>query len=82
MSQNLATDDGDATMIMSAGPCYVSVCTREGTSREVIERHVNARYPTGLDHGWSISDEPFRTGQPNPCPCDQAAGRLHFLLSC
>ena len=67
----------------SLGIVHISVCVPEGMDRQVVEDRANARNPTGIDSGWKISkDSHFRTGEPNPCPCTEAKGRLHYLLSC
>jgi len=69
--------------VYSHGLCYASVCT-DLTERLEIEVEANRQLgPTGLDHGWRISDEPtFKDGQSNPCPCNHYLDRRHFLLSC
>ena len=68
--------------VYSSGLCYCSVCTDLIDPAEVAAE-TNRQNPTGLDRGWSISDDPtFANGQPNPCPCNHHEGRQHFLLSC
>jgi hypothetical protein len=60
-----------------------SVCVPKDWPIEEIERQVNAESPTGLDHGWKVSDDPtFSSGQPNPCPCENDQSRLHYLMNC
>ncbi len=68
-------------IIYAKGLCFCSVCT-DSTDVEEIERVVNAMNPTGLTHGWKISPEYFRTGEPNPHPCEKSCGRKHYLLEC
>jgi len=72
----------DQATVYSIGLCHCSCCAPEGMSREVVERQVNASHPTGISHGWHVSEEKFRTGQDNPCPCESAPGRVHYLLCC
>jgi len=70
-------------IIYSKGFVHCSVCALASLSVEEITRFVNKENPTGLTHGWSVSDEPFKGGQPNPCPCDQEPEtRKHYLFSC
>lgn len=69
--------------IYASGLCHTSACAPMTFNGEQVAEAVNAKLPTGLDHGWSISpDETFRTGQPNPCQCEQASDRMHWLLVC
>lgn len=64
----------------SSGLVYLSVCT-DDTDGDMLAV-VNASHPTGLDHGWLISDEPFASGAPSPSPCEMIPGRRHILLVC
>lgn len=67
--------------IYSDGMCCMSICTNiEDVLR--IEELANEKNPTGLDHGWSISKEKFKTGEDNPCQCNQDNKSKHYLLSC
>lgn len=67
----------------SVGLVCASACAPTDLSREDVERVVSLDHPTGLAHGWKISDDPtFRSGHPNPCPCDQNPDRQHWLLNC
>jgi hypothetical protein len=62
------------------GLCHASVCAVADATPEEITR---AAGPTGLDHGWQISEEPtFSGGEPNPCPCNVDPSRQHWLLVC
>jgi hypothetical protein len=67
--------------IYAVGLCYASACAGADIDREQVERAVNYRYPTGVGP-WHIADEPFATGQPNPCPCNDVPNRQHWLLCC
>lgn len=67
----------------SVGICYASACAPWDATPEEIEQAVNLKHPTGLAHGWRISDEPtFSGGEPNPCDCNDNPDRRHWLLSC
>ena len=67
--------------LYTSGLCYCSVCT-DLVDRSEVEAETNRVNPTGLDRPWRIADEPFATGENNPCPCNHHEGRRHFLLSC
>jgi hypothetical protein len=68
--------------VFSEGLCICSVCTSL-TVDEMLER-VNAENPTGIESQWEISgDETFKTGEPNPCPCNvNPLSHKHYLLEC
>lgn len=68
--------------IYAEGLVVCSVCS-DGSLEETLAA-VNAMNPTGLDHGWVLSQEPeFRDGAPNPCPCNtEPETRKHYLLEC
>jgi hypothetical protein len=68
--------------VYSNGIVHCSVCTTIKGRRELVRR-VNAVNPTGTRHKWAISkDKTFRTGQPNPCQCDNDPARQHYLMEC
>jgi hypothetical protein len=73
-----------AVELYAVGLCFSSVCASRDLRIAEIEKIANARYPTGIESRWQFAeDEPtFSGGQPNPCPCDRHADRLHWLLSC
>lgn len=64
------------------GLCFMSVCT-DLTPKEA-EEYAQLIKPSGTSRGWKISEEKtFRTGEPNPCPCDQhPKSRIHILFDC
>lgn len=69
--------------VYTFGLCHCSVCVPREMSRAEIESGANIAHPTGLDHGWKISDEPtFKGGEPNPCECHDGETRLHYLMVC
>lgn len=67
--------------IYGLGIVCASVCS--SLPREEVERRMAAE-ETGLDHGWFPSkDKAFRTGQPNPCPCNShPETHTHYLFNC
>lgn len=67
--------------VYSLGICCASVCT--SLTDEQATNRLNESHPTGLDHGWSIADEAFQTGESNPCPCNDAPDtHRHILFVC
>lgn len=78
--ETAATHD---VQIMAWGLVYLTTCAPADTPANVLEAEADRQHPTGLEHGWRISaDESFKSGQPNPCPCEQVDGRQHTLLEC
>jgi hypothetical protein len=69
--------------VYNSGLCYMSVCVIATMETYQIEAMANRANPTVEDREWTITDEPFKTGEPNPCKCDNdPANRKHYLLSC
>jgi hypothetical protein len=69
--------------VYKSSVCYMSVCVIAAMETYQIEAMANQANPTGLDHEWAIANEPFRSGEPNPCKCNNdPANRKHYLLSC
>jgi len=66
----------------SIGIVCASVCSR--LSKEDTKERMNRENPTGLEHGWDFcKDKTFKTGQPNPCPCeDEPETHKHYLFNC
>jgi len=65
----------------SVGIVSASVCS--SLSPEETADRLNRECPTGISSPWQISSEAFRTGEPNPCPCEDApATHKHYLFSC
>lgn len=78
----LVQQSDDTVYVYAEGLYLCSVCAPAGMSREVVEAVVNSQNPSGISSPWRIADRQFRTGQPNPTPCDQHGDRMHYLLSC
>ena len=75
--------DEEPVRVYGLGLVYCSACAREGMTKEEVEAAVNAKEPTGIHSQWRVSeDKAFSSGEPNPCPCNQVKGRIHYLLSC
>jgi hypothetical protein len=63
------------------GFLFMSVCT--DMTPEEAERYAQVVKPSGTMQGWRISKDKFRTGETNPCPCDQhPLTRIHILFDC
>jgi len=77
-------DDMEEVHVYTAGLCSLSVCAPKEMPVERVEDAVNAGHPTGLEYRWKVAkDKNFRTGEPNPCPCnDEPEDRLHYLMHC
>lgn len=67
-------------VIYSEGVCTMSCCS--ALSEEATVAWVNRNHPTGITSPWSISKEDFKDGQENGKPCEEHAGRHHYLLEC
>jgi hypothetical protein len=76
-------DPDNEVWVYATGVLTCSVCAPGGMEREVVERQVNHKNPTGISAKWQISDQThFRTGETMPCDCPDATGRKHWLLHC
>lgn len=65
--------------VYASGIVYSSVYT--SLDDELAAARLNAAFPTGAADPWTIADEPFRTGEQNPCPCsDKPATHRHILF--
>lgn len=68
-------------MIYANGPLSMSVCT--DLEPEVLTTAINEQHPAGTENGWVIADEPFASGETNPCPCERFPENLkHYLIVC
>jgi len=64
------------------GLVHSSVCVPKAMPVADVVHNTNLEHPTGLNHGWTIAPDPFRTGEPNPCACNTDPERLHYLMVC
>jgi hypothetical protein len=79
----MSAADDDRLHVIAWGLVHLSVCVPAEWPRTRVETEANRSSPTGISSAWRCSDEPaFSGGQPNPCPCETADGRLHYLLNC
>jgi hypothetical protein len=79
----VALQDRKDVIIYSAGIVACSACAPKTMTPDEVTADVNVQLPTGLDHGWSISEDKFfKSGHPNPCQCEDDESRLHYLFNC
>lgn len=65
----------------SVGLMSASVCT--SLPLEDATNRLNAEHPTGISSKWRKSDDDFRSGQINPCPCEKhPKTHKHYLFNC
>jgi hypothetical protein len=65
----------------SVGLVHASVCSE--LSPEETETRMNAEHPTGIASDWTISEETFSDGTPNPAPCNlKPDTHKHYLMVC
>jgi hypothetical protein len=70
-------------IIYTIGIVACSVCAPKGMSIEEVTAELNNESPTGLDHGWRLSDDKtFSGGEPMPCDCNVNSDRIHYLFVC
>jgi hypothetical protein len=68
--------------IYSNGLVHCSVCTNV-IDRKRIEELVNLKNPTGIASQWKISNDNFKNGNSNPCPCEnKPKTHKHYLMEC
>lgn len=70
--------------VYSAGLCSLSCCADNSITIEEITTVVNVTNPTGIQSHWRLAeDKKFKSGEPNPCPCDEnPEHRKHYLFHC
>lgn len=79
----IADEAAEGLVCYGVGICHASVCAPASMPIDNLLDAVNRLWPTGLDHGWMVAtNENFASGETNPCPCEQTAGRIHRLLEC
>lgn len=71
----------DEVAFYSIGIVHMSACAPEAMDADTVTRIANSQQPTGVGP-WAITEESFRTGEPNPAPCNTEEGRRHWLLTC
>jgi hypothetical protein len=68
--------------VYASGLFHCSACAPVDFTPDVVEREVNLVRVAGTEQGWKVSSERFSTGEPNPCPCNHAPDRQHWLMVC
>ena len=67
--------------VYANGLCYASVCT--SLTPEAATERINRENPTGVSSQWALHNGPFRTGEPNPTPCETfPETHKHYLFVC
>jgi len=67
-------------IVYANGLVHCSVCS--SLPEEDVVLRVNIANPTGVTP-WRIVEEKFKTGEPNPCPCDKYPDtHKHYLFTC
>ena len=70
-------------VVYSEWLCFMSVCSRLDQGALVMRMEEHGYLIASPTHTWRLADGPFKTGEPNPCPCnDFPDRRQHFLFSC
>ena len=69
-------------IVYTSGLVNCCACAPADMPAEDVEAAVNRQNPTGISSRWSVSDEPFSGGEPNPSPCSDGPLKKHWLLSC
>jgi hypothetical protein len=73
----------DTIEIYASGILYCSVCAPKRLAVRTVERVVNELNPTLITTKWKVSkDKTFKTGETNPCICENYPDRLHYLMEC
>ncbi|KKK94562.1 hypothetical protein LCGC14_2681600 [marine sediment metagenome] len=64
----------------SVGLCCASICT--SLPLDETTKRLNSECPTGVGP-WEKANEGFRTGETNPCPCNEnPETHKHYLFIC
>ena len=70
-------------VVYAEGLLALSACAPGDMSPAEVTERVNQLVPTGIEPRWQLDPaSTFRTGEPNPAPCEQAPGRKHYLFMC
>ena len=80
LEQAITAEEGEDFVVYGEGLIYASVCSSLAQDEVVARMH---RRLCGTHAGWGLSDKAFKTGEPNPCPCDnQPETHKHYLFEC
>lgn len=68
-------------VVLAWGLVSASVCTSFPLAEAT--RRLNLELPTGISSAWAPAAEPrFAGGEPNPGPCPDRPGFVHYLFHC
>ena len=68
----------DEFVIYNESLCFASVCS--SLPQPKVEAKMAAEL-CGTKIGWTFDAEPFKGGEPNPCPCNQKPDtHKHYLF--
>lgn len=80
---SLFSEETDVEVYSYIGLVHCSICVPKDMPIEEVERVVNILNPTGLEWGWTVSEEThFNDGYTNPCPCEHDSNKVHRLMDC
>lgn len=80
LEQAIKRDESDDFVVYGEGLLYASVCS--SFSQEIVIERMSRRI-CGTTNGWQFSEETFKGGESNPCPCsDNPETHQHFLFIC
>ncbi len=68
--------------VYAIGLCYASVCADKQMTKVMVEDYMNVLEPAGTSLSWTIAEEPFNDGSPNPNQCETDSNKQHWLLDC
>lgn len=72
----------DQVTFLKRGALSMSVCVPAAFSCEEVVEAVNMAALCGTEHGWQISSDGFKTGEPNGCVCERDEQRRHWFMEC
>jgi hypothetical protein len=77
-------DDSSVFFIGSVGLVSLAVCAPVTMPREKIASEVNAKNPTGIAGGWTVTERADLEDYdgPYPAPCPDEDGRRHYMVHC
>ena len=80
------TDDSSVFFIGSPGLVTMAVCAPGAMTHEQIAAEVNAKSPTGIASGWTVTEHADLADADDvpvyPVPCPDEADRRHYMVHC
>jgi hypothetical protein len=81
MSKKLTKEAIPDFTVLKWGLLYAAVCS--SLTPEETTRRLNREMPSGTRNGWTLSEQSFADGLPNPCPCPECKKtHKHYLYEC